>query len=88
LICSVFIFNSYFIYDAGQQREKLKFPAGIPRSGRYAVGFAETRDPPAMGPRPRPGGNPPWGSRRLITDYPNLLTAVPRQGEWGIGERT
>ena len=29
----------------------------------------------------------PRGSRCLTTDHPNLLTAVPWQGEWGIGER-
>ena len=48
-----------------------------------------TRDPPVMGPMTlRPlGGTYPW-VYHLTADYPNLLTAVRREGEWGIGERT
>jgi hypothetical protein len=41
-----------------------------------------SHDPPAL------GGNLPLGSHHLAADYPNLLTAIRREGEWGIGERT
>jgi hypothetical protein len=37
-------------------------------------------------PGPRPGGNKPLGSRRLTTDHPNLLTAVPRSRGGGVGD--
>jgi hypothetical protein len=36
-------------------------------------------------PGPPGLGGTPLGSRRLTTDYPNLLTSVPLHGEWGTG---
>jgi hypothetical protein len=62
-------------------------PGSILRAdGQRSVYRFATRVPAGDGSHNHPAwGEPALGSRRLTTDYPNLLTAGPRQGSGGSG---
>jgi hypothetical protein len=66
--CEAFIksqrhaFNSYFIYDAGQPREKLQVPPPALRGAAATPWDLRNQGPAGDGSHdPRPGGNPPLG---------------------------